>query len=96
MKQITYRMEDENGLHARPAGMLATFAKRFQSKIRVLANGKEADGKRLLALMSLGAVSNTELTVLIDGEDEDRAAKELEAFFQNGMRIPDHFKKEEP
>ena len=95
MKQITYCIEDENGMHARPAGMLANFAKRFRSKIRVLANGKEADGKRLLALMSLGAVCKTELTVLIDGEDEDRAAKELEAFFKNGMRVPNHLKKEE-
>ena len=95
MKKITYCIEDENGMHARPAGMLASVAKRFQSKIRVSANGKEADGKRLLALMSLGAVCKTELTVLIDGEDEELAARDLEVFFQNGMKMPDHLKKED-
>ncbi|MBQ9805372.1 MAG: HPr family phosphocarrier protein [Clostridia bacterium] len=78
MKQFFYRIQDPNGLHARPAGQLATFAKRFTSEIRVSANGKEVDGKRLLALMSLGAVHGTELTFSISGEDEEQAATSLE------------------
>lgn len=84
MKQFIYRIQDKNGMHARPAGMLATFAKRFQSEITVHANDKKANGKRLLSLMSLGAVSGTELVFIIEGEDEDEAAKALEAFCQNG------------
>lgn len=82
MKQFTYRIEDPNGMHARPAGALATFAKRFQSDIRVRAGEKEADGKRLLSLMSLGATHGTELTFAITGEDEETAAAELEAFLR--------------
>ena len=78
MKQFFYRIQDPNGLHARPAGQLATFAKRFSSEIRVSANGKEVDGKRLLALMSLGAVHGTELVFTINGEDEEQAATSLE------------------
>ena len=78
MKQFFYRIQDPNGLHARPAGQLATFAKRFSSEIRVSANGKEVDGKRLLALMSLGAVHGTELAITINGEDEEQAATSLE------------------
>ena len=86
MKQFTYRIEDPNGMHARPAGALATFAKRFVSDVRVSANGKEADGKRLLALMSLGAIFGTELTFVISGEDEVHAATELEAFCRAQMK----------
>ena len=80
MKEFTYRIEDANGLHARPAGMLASFAKRFSSSVRIRANQKEADAKRLLSLMSLGAVAGSELTFLIEGEDEDTAADELLAY----------------
>jgi phosphocarrier protein len=80
MKQFTYRIEDPNGMHARPAGMLATFAKKFQSDVRVRVGEKEADGKRLLSLMSLGAVHGSELTFTVTGEDEERAARELEEF----------------
>ena len=45
MKQFTYLIGDENGMHARPAGKLATYAKRFVSDVSVSANGKKADGK---------------------------------------------------
>jgi len=85
MKEFTYTIEDPNGMHARPAGMLATFAKRFQSDIRIKAGDKEADAKRLLALMSLGAVHGTRLTVLVSGEDEEIAARELEQYFHKKM-----------
>ena len=86
MKQFTYRIEDPNGMHARPAGMLATFAKRFDSNVRVEANEKTADGKRLLSLMSLGAVHGTELTFSVSGSDEEKAAAELEKFCRGGMK----------
>ena len=86
MKEFTYKIEDPNGLHARPAGMLATFAKRFDSNVAVEANGKRADGKRLLSLMSLGAVCGTELCFTINGSDEDDAAAQLERFCRQGMK----------
>ena len=86
MKQFTYRIEDPNGMHARPAGMLATFSKRFDSDVRVEANGKKADGKRLLSLMSLGATHGTELCFTVSGTDEDRAAEALERFCRLGMK----------
>ena len=80
MKQFTYQIEDPNGMHARPAGALAAFAKRFTSDVRVSAGEKKADAKRLLSLMSLGATHGTELHFSIAGEDEDQAARELENF----------------
>lgn len=80
MKQFTYQIKDPNGLHARPAGALAKVAKRFFSHITVKNGEKEADGKRLLSLMSLGAIHGTSLCFDIEGEDEDVAAAELEAF----------------
>ena len=80
MKEFTYQIKDPNGMHARPAGRLATFAKQFKSEIRVEANGKTADAKRLLSLMSLGAGSGATLTFCVTGEDEEGAAAELRAF----------------
>lgn len=80
MREFTYRIEDPNGMHARPAGRLATFAKQFDADIRVRAGEKEADGKRLLALMSLGALCGTELRFVITGIDEDVACAEVERY----------------
>ena len=80
MKEFTYIIQDTAGMHARPAGKLATFAKQFSSQIKVSANGKEADGKRLLALMGLGATHGTKLTFTVTGEDEEKALAALNAF----------------
>ena len=85
MKEFTYQIKDPNGMHARPAGQLASFAKKFESSIRIRCKEKEADAKRLLSLMSLGATHGTILTFRIDGEDEERAAVELSAFCENGF-----------
>ena len=80
MKEFTYTIVDKDGMHARPAGRLAMCAKQFASDIRVTANGKTADGKRLISLLMLGAVCGTTLTFIISGEDENRAASALEDF----------------
>ena len=80
MKEFTYQIEDPNGMHARPAGKLATYAKQFEAEIRVRAGEKESDGKRLLALMSLGATCGTELHFIISGSDEDAASEALERY----------------
>ena len=50
MKEFTYTIQDKDGMHARPAGRLAMCAKQFASSINVKANGKMADGKRLISL----------------------------------------------
>ena len=80
MEQFTFTVQDENGIHARPAGMLANCAKGFASRVRVLTPVKEADGKRLLSIMSLGAVRGTEMTFIIEGADEEAAAHALKEF----------------
>ena len=77
MREFRHTLKDKNGLHARPAGLLATAARSFESEIKVECGGKEADGKRLLSLMSLGARCGAELLFKISGADEEAAEKSL-------------------
>ena len=77
MKQFSFTIEDENGIHARPAGMLAACAKQYDSSVSIKTPTKEADGKRLLSIMSLGAVKGTTVTVRTEGADEDKALAAL-------------------
>ena len=80
MREFTHIITAENGLHARPAGSLATQARLFKSTIKIKAQGREADSKRLLSIMSLGATKNTELHFIIEGEDENEAEKAMSDF----------------
>lgn len=85
MKEFQYVIKDEAGIHARPAGMLAKEAKNFKSKITLVGNGREADALRLMAVMSLGLKQGAEMTVRVEGEDEDQAAEAMKAFLEANL-----------
>ncbi len=71
-KQVT--ILNKYGLHVRPSTSLSQTAQRFDSQITLtLPDGGTADGKSLLDLLSLGIQGGTEITLTIDGEDEEEA-----------------------
>ena len=80
MKEIKHVINDPLGMHARPAGMLVKAVTPFASKVTVTAPTGTADAKRLMALMRLAAKQGMELTITIEGDDEEKAAAELQAF----------------
>lgn len=47
MKEFTYVIKEELGLHARPAGLLVKEAKKFQSATTLAAKGKTAAAGKL-------------------------------------------------
>ena len=85
MKEFQYVIKDEAGIHARPAGMLAKEAKNFKSKITLVGNGREADALRLMAVMSLWLKQGAEMTVRVEGEDEEQAAEAMKAFLEANL-----------
>ena len=58
MAKFTYVVQDNEGIHARPAGMLAKEAKALEGvKVTIAGNGKTADATRLMAIMAMGIKS---------------------------------------
>ena len=83
MKQFTYTIQDSMGIHARPAGLLVKAAAAFKdTTIEISSNGKKADVKRIMAIMSMGVKQGAEVTVTCEGADEDAAAEAMEKFFK--------------
>lgn len=74
-------VRDEHGIHARPAGVLVNCAKKFSSQITIKKGDREANAKRLLSVMGLGAKFGDELEFFVDGSDEQSAADELSRVF---------------
>ena len=85
MKQFNYIIKDENGLHARPAGMLTKEAKKYQSAVTISCNGKSAVASKLMAIMGMGVKRGDSVEVTIEGADEDTAAAELQKFFRENL-----------
>lgn len=85
MKEFSYVITDEIGIHARPAGMLVKEAKAFSSKITLEANGKKADATKLMAVMSLGVKTGATVVVKAEGDDEDAAIAQIEKFMKTNL-----------
>lgn len=85
MKEIKYTITDENGIHARPAGILVKKAKEFNSNIKITKVGKSADAKKLFNIMGLAVKQGDEIVITIDGDDETVASKELEKFLSENL-----------
>ena len=85
MKSFDYTINDELGIHARPAGLLAKEAKKFESECTITKDGKTKKLSQLMMLMSLGVKQGDTVTVAADGAEEDTAIAELKAFFEANL-----------
>ena len=59
------------GLHARAAAKFVSLASSFSSDIRVTKDGKTVNGKSIMGVMMLAASQNSQITVNVEGEDEN-------------------------
>ncbi len=80
MKTFTFTITDPLGIHARPAGMLVKEVSKYSSAVTIATPAKSVDARRLMAVMGLGAKTGDTITLTIEGEDEDFAAKALELY----------------
>ena len=83
MTQVQQTMEaqvtvtDSLGLHARPAGRIATVARRFACAISLFSGEREADAKSILDILTLAAACGSQLTIRCSGEDAAAACAAL-------------------
>ncbi|MBD3645929.1 MAG: HPr family phosphocarrier protein [Pseudomonadales bacterium] len=61
------------GLHARAASKFVATAQQFSSEVTVTNGEHEANGKSIMAVMMLQGSPGTELTLHINGDDEEQA-----------------------
>ena len=70
-------VNNEVGLHARPATFFIQKANEFKSSIWVEKEDRRVNAKSLLGVLSLGIVKGTAITIIADGADEDAAIATL-------------------
>jgi len=71
-------IQNKLGLHTRAAAKVVDTAKRFGSKIELSFNDRTVDAKSIMGVITLGAQKDHEVTVVIDGDDEQRALEALQ------------------
>lgn len=71
------RIINRLGLHARAAAKFVSLASTFASDVQLEREGKQVNGKSIMGVMMLAASHGTTLTLTVDGEDEEEAARQL-------------------
>lgn len=70
MTEAVLVINNKMGLHARPASKFVKTASTYTSKVTVSANGKSADAKSILMVMSMSITKGTEIKISAEGSDE--------------------------
>lgn len=78
-------VENQVGLHARPATFFIQKANEFKSSIWVEREERRVNAKSLLGVLSLGIVGGTQIRIIADGVDEQTAVDELVKLIESGF-----------
>lgn len=78
-------VNNEVGLHARPATFFIQKANEFKSSIWVEKEERRVNAKSLLGVLSLGIVGGTSIKVIADGADEQQAVESLVKLVASGF-----------
>ena len=70
-------VNNEVGLHARPATFFIQKANEFKSSIWVEVEDRKINAKSLLGVLSMGITKGTRVSIIAEGPDEEEAVKAL-------------------
>ena len=78
-------VQNQVGLHARPATFFIQKANEFKSSIWVEKEERHVNAKSLLGVLSLGIIGGTTIRIIADGVDEEQAVKGLVDLVNSGF-----------
>lgn len=85
MLSKTIVVQNQVGLHARPATFFIQKSNEFKSSIWVEKGERRVNAKSLLGVLSLGITKGMEITIVTDGTDEQEALDALESLINSNF-----------
>lgn len=77
------KLTNKLGLHARATAKLVALCAQFSSNIYLQKDALSANAKSMMAVMQLAAPCHTELLLLVEGEDEQKALLAIQELIDN-------------
>ncbi len=78
-------VQNQVGLHARPATFFIQKANEFKSSVWVEKEERRVNAKSLLGVLSLGIMGGTQIRIIAGGVDEELAVSELVRLVESGF-----------
>lgn len=85
---LSFAIPLAHGIHARPAALIANFAKTQSFEITVSANGRSANARSAVSLMALGAKHGEEISITAAGENAEQVLEQLKQAILNIREAP--------
>ncbi|MCE1246469.1 MAG: HPr family phosphocarrier protein [Firmicutes bacterium] len=86
MKTEQITIDFKIGIHSRPAALLVKKVRSYpDSKITFGHNGKNSRGDSLIGLLQLGITEGAQMSVNVDGGDEETVLADIVAFIKNDV-----------
>ncbi len=83
MANKSVQIDWTEGVEMKSIAMLIQKASAFSSMIHIVKDGRKANAKSLLGMMSLGIEDGSAIEILADGPDADEAVEAIADFLQN-------------
>ncbi len=83
MIEKTVTVKNRAGIHARPAALIVKTANQYAASLYIEKEDMRINGKSIMGIITLGASYKTELKLITEGKDEQKAADAIEQLFLN-------------
>lgn len=82
-------IQNSKGIHVRPAGLIVSSVREYSGRIEVCtSSGKRASLHSILSLLSLGLAAGAEVTLEVNGPDEELICSDLALMFSRRFDFP--------
>ncbi|WP_321369939.1 HPr family phosphocarrier protein [uncultured Desulfuromusa sp.] len=85
MQNQSFTIKNRLGLHARAAAQFVQTANKFSSEVALVKDGVEVNGKSIMGILLLAAPQGTDISVTVDGVDEEQAMKIIAELIEDGF-----------
>ncbi len=85
MKSYEFKLQNEHGLHARPAGLFVQECGKYQSAVALFKGDLKVNGKSMLGLLKMAASKGDIIRMEVEGSDEESALQGLKALVDRGF-----------
>lgn len=85
MKKYEFTLQNEHGLHARPAGLFIQTCNKYQSAVSLYKADQMYNGKSMLGILKMAASKGDIIRVEVDGADESEAIADIKALISGNF-----------
>lgn len=76
-------IQNETGLHARPAAEFVKFCMQFSEKIVLKSGGKEINTKSIISILAAGITKGAEIEIEVTGDNESKVCDDVIKYIEN-------------